>query len=374
MPKSGGNPFQPGRGVLPPLLAGRERELRAAERALADLGRGVSPSQDLLFYGPGGNGKTTLLLELKRRSRERGFRVETLPVSALTEKGALVRLLQERSRAPALPVTGVAIAGIGVTTAPHSPTEDLETLLLDRIGRGPSLPALVIVLDEAQVLIPEIARPFFEAVQRAKSEAGPFLLAAAGTPDAPLRICQAGAFNERGFVELPVGRLARPETLAALVEPARAAGRPISEDGAALLAEESQDYPYFVQLLGSAAWEAAAAESSVTGISPAAARRAVTGCADEIEDFFGGRYREAEARRIEPVLGPLAALVSEHGGAVTDADLAPLLRRFGADDEIPFDDFSLRDELSDLGVLWEVRPRVWEMGIPGFADYLLRHC
>ena len=374
MAESGGNPFQPGRGVMPPLLAGRERELKSVERALADLGRGVSPAQDLLFYGPRGNGKTTLLMELKRRSRERGFRVETLPVTVLTEKGALVRLLQERSGAPALQVSGVAIAGIGVTTARHSPTEDLEALLLDRIGRGPSLPALVIVLDEAQVLIPEIARPFFEAVQRAKSEAGPFLLAAAGTPDAPRRIYQAGAFNERGFVELPVGRLARPETLAALVEPARAAGRPISEDGAALLAEESQDYPYFVQLLGSAAWEAAAAESSVTGISPAAARRAVTGCAGEIEDFFGGRYREAEARRIEPVLGPLAALVSEHGGTVTDADLAPLLRRFGAADEIPFDDFSLRDELSDLGVLWEVRPRVREMGIPGFADYLLRHC
>lgn len=57
---------------MPPLLAGRESELEAAERLLADLGRGVSPSQDLFFYGPRGNGKTTLLLELERRARERG--------------------------------------------------------------------------------------------------------------------------------------------------------------------------------------------------------------------------------------------------------------------------------------------------------------
>ena len=368
MAESGQNPFQPGRGVMPPLLAGRERELTEAERLLGRLREGRSPSQDLLFYGPRGNGKTTLLLELERRARERGFRVETLPVSALTEKGTLVRLLQERASA-----LDTQIAGTGATAASRAPTEDTEALLLDWIGRDLSSPPLVIVLDEAQVLIPEVARPFFEAVQRAKSEAGPFLLAAAGTPDAPLQIYRAGAFNERGFVELPVGRLARPETLAALVKPARAGGRPISGDGAALLAEESQDYPYFVQLLGSAAWEAADGEDSGIGISLAAAQRAATACADEIEDFFGSRYREAKARRIGPMLKPLAALVSEHGGTVTDADLAPLLRRFGAVDEIPFDDLSLRDELSDLGVLWEVRPRVWEMGIPSFADYLLHH-
>ena len=52
--------------------------------------------------------------------------------------------------------------------------------------------------------------------------------------------------------------------------------------------------------------------------------------------------------------------------------MKPLLRHFGAEPEIPFDDLSLRDELSDLGVLWPVRPGAWEMGIPGFADYLLR--
>ncbi len=373
MAESGLNPFQPGRGVMPPLLAGRERELAEAERLLDRLREGRSPSQDLLFYGPRGNGKTTLLLELKRRSRERGFRVETLPVVALTEKAALVRLLQERSGALERQLTGVQIAGSGATLASPSPTEDLETLLLDWIGRGTSLPALVIVLDEAQVLIPEIARPFFEAVQRAKSEAGPFLLAAAGTPDAPRRIYQAGAFNERGFVELPVGRLARPETLAALVEPARAAGRPISEDSAALLAEESQDYPYFVQLLGSAAWEAADGEDSGAGISLAAARRGATVFRSRAEQFYARRYREARARRIAPALGPLARLVAENDGRLTNSQLDPLLRQLADDGVVPFDDLTLEQELSDLGVLWEARAGVWEMGIPSFADYLLRH-
>ena len=373
MAESGLNPFQPGRGVMPPLLAGRESELAEAERLLDRLREGRSPSQDLLFYGPRGNGKTTLLMELKRRSRERGFRVETLPVAALTEKATLIRLLQERSGALDRQFTSVQIAGSGATLAPPSPTEDLETLLLDWIGRGTSLPALVIVLDEAQALVPEVARRFFEAVQLAKSEAPPFLILAAGTPDAPRRIFAAGTFNERGFAEVPVGRLTRPDTMAAVSEPARAAGRPIAEEAASLLAEESQDYPYFVQLLGSAAWKAADGEDSGTGISLAAARRGATVFRSRAEQFYARRYREAEARRVEPVLEPLSALVAEHGGSLGDAQLRPLLRRFGADPSIPFDDLSLRDELSDLGVLWEVRPRVWEMGIPSFADYLLRH-
>ena len=75
---------------------------------------------------------------------------------------------------------------------------------------------------------------------------------------------------------------------------------------------------------------------------------------------------------MESVLKPLAALVSQHGGSLPDAPLMTLLRRFAGEDSIPFDDISLMQELSDLGVLWSVRPAVWEMAIPRFADYLIR--
>ena len=358
---------------MPPLLAGRDSELKAAESPLADLGRGVSPSQDLLFYGPRGNGKTTLLLELERRAQERGFRVETLPVSALTGPAALVRVLQERAGVLGPQVTGVQIAGSGATTAPRAPTEDLDALLSGWIRRDDSSRPLVIVLDEAQVLVPDCARPFFEAVQRAKSRPLPFLVLAAGTPDAPRRIFAAGTFNERGFAEVPVGRLTRPDTMAAVSEPARAAGRPIAEEAASLLAEESQDYPYFVQLLGSAAWEAADSEDSGAGISLAAARRGATVFRSRAEQFYARRYREARARRIAPALGPLARLVAENDGRLTNSQLDPFLRQLADDGVVPCDELTLEQELSDLGVLWEARAGVWEMGIPSFADYLLRH-
>lgn len=368
MARPGKNPFRPGRGVLPPLIAGRDRELALAERRLADLADGSSPSQDFLFYGPRGNGKTTMLLEIGRRARECGFRVETLPVAALAEHAKLVRVLQERAKALESQFTGVQALGVGATASPRAPTEDIEALLIAWIGADLSLPALVIVLDEVQELSPEVARWFFEAVQRAKSEAPPFLIVAAGTPDAPRRVLQAATSNERGFRRCRVGRLRRPDTIAALREPAREAGRPLAEDAAEFLAEESQDYPYFLQLLGGAAWDAAATGSVV---SLEHAERGVAECAADIEEFYEGRYREAEARRVAPILKALAGLFAAQGGRLADSRLTPVLRA-PAEDEVPFDAISLRDELSDLGVLWEADLGIWEMGIPRFADYLLR--
>ena len=363
------NPFQPGRGVLPPVLAGRDEELARAEERLADLADGRSPSEDLLFCGPRGNGKTTLLLEIERRARSRGYRVAGFPVEALAAKEELVAELRLRTAESGIRSTDRQPLSVGVTATAETPSRNIAEMFADWAAADPARP-LVVLLDEAQNLDPEAARPFFSAVQTAKSRAAPFLVLAAGTPDAPRRILQSGTFNERGFEFLPVGRLERPHTNAALSEPARESGRPISEEALARLAEESQDYPYFVQLLGSAAWKAAAQADSA--IDAAAAERAVSEFAARLEPFYSRRYRDAESRRLDSVLRPLASLVAAHGGTLTDSRLMPLLRGFGDDPSIPFDDISLRDELSDLGVLWEIRDGVWEMGIPSFADYLLR--
>ena len=364
------NPFQPGRGVLPPLLAGRDSELAAADERLDRMEAGRSPAEDLLFCGPRGNGKTALLLEIERRARERGMRVETLPTPALSGVDRLVRELQEHTGGRQGRFTGLQVAGFGATATPDEPTENIMRLLVSWSNATPDRP-LVIVLDEVQSLAPEVAPAFFDGVQQAKPRAAPFLVLAAGTPDAPRRLRQAATYNERGFAQVPVGRLARPETKAALTEPAKAAGRPIAEDAAALLAEQSQDYPYFVQLLGSAAWKAAD-RAGAPDIPLSLARRGAAEAVAPIERFYEGRYEEAESRRIEPVLKPLALLFAEHGGEVPASALKSLLRPLAERDSVPFDDLGLRQELTDLGVVWSVRPGTWELGIPSFADYLFR--
>ena len=339
-----------------------------AERLLGDLAGGRSSSEDLLFYGPRGNGKTTLLLEIRRRARERGMRAEALLIGGFTEVDQLVRILRERAGRFPGPAAGSHETGLGAIETPATPTENLRRLLVPWIAADPARP-LVIAVDEVHALPPEVGRPFFDAVRWAKSCATPFLVLAAGTPDAPRNLHCAGVSDGRGFRFLPVGRLARPDTVAALTVPTKESGRPMTEDAAALLAAESRDYPYFVQLLGSAAWEAAGTDS---GISLQVAQEGAAVLREKIEEFFYFRYQEAEEHRIEQVLKPLALLFDEHDGHLTETRFEVFLRRFANGDEVPFDAPALREKLCDLGVVWSERPGFWEMGIPSFADYLLR--
>ena len=368
-PNATGNPYQPGAGVAPPVLAGRSSVLDIAEERLDVLAAGGMPPQDLLLYGPRGNGKTTLLIELDHRARERGLRVENFPVDALTARERLVRHLQERAGLRRDRLTGVQVAGVGATADRAAPSEEIGQLFRAWIGTD-EVP-LVIVMDEIHALSPEAARPFFDAVQTAKNGGQPFLLLAAGTPDAPRRVREAATYNERGFRKVRVGRLQRPETITALAEPARMSGHPMSADAAALLAEESQDYPYFIQLLGSAAWKEAAEVGSGIGLD--AARRGLAASRVPVERFFSGRYDEAWRRKIAPALEPLASLFANRKGQLPQLELLERLIEIAAADSFRLDEVALLDTLRDLGVVWEASPGVWEMGIPSFADFVLRH-
>ena len=60
-PPAAANPFVPGRGQMPPYLAGREREQKALISLLAYLKAGRGAPRDAVLSGPRGNGKTALL-------------------------------------------------------------------------------------------------------------------------------------------------------------------------------------------------------------------------------------------------------------------------------------------------------------------------
>ncbi len=352
---------------MPPVLAGREAELARAGRLLDRLAEGETPAQDLLLYGPRGNGKTALLARIAERARELGMRPERLPVAELDSKASLVRALQERIAPPAR-VTGVQVAMVGLTAERSAPLAGVDSLLVAWIQRADR--PLILLLDEVQAASPEAGRGFFDAVQAAKTDGLPFLLVAAGTPDAPRRIREMGTHNERAFEQMRIGRLGRDATLAALTEPATLSGVRMADAAAGALAETSQHYPYFVQLLGSAAWDAAECMEG-DSITEQAARDGMVEARPRIESFYGERYREAERRGVDSVLLPLASGFVENGGILGDRELEPTLRQTVERGGFPGHWTRLREELEDLGVIWETATGRWEMGIPSFAQHVI---
>lgn len=356
------NPFRPGAGAHPPVLAGRNAELTQADALLESLAKGRAPSRGLLFFGPRGNGKTALLNHLAEGARRRGMRTESLPAAAFRNPEALQQELQENVGFTGTRLRSVTAAGFGIATEPGSPTANAARLFAGWIGDGQ--PPLVILLDEAHTIEPDAGRIFFDAVQEATSRSLLFLLLAAGTPDTPRRLRKAGTFTERALQRVPVGRLVRDETLRAFREPARDAGLPMHDDAAAFLAAESQDYPYFIQLLGSAAWAAAGDE-----IHLEAAHLGTASVRSEIERFYAERFDEARDRAVHRALAPLAALVTERRGRINDAELDGFLAAASG----AISEAELLNALTDLGVLWKIPPAGWELGIPSFAHFLLQH-
>ena len=365
------NPFQPGRGVPPPVLAGRDAELAAAEQFLDSLEGRKPPAQDILFYGPRGNGKTALLLRVAERARTRGLRVEALSLQTCASEANLVRRLQEVAPGAGDRLTGVSAGGFGFTAERAAPIHDVTELFLRWVGGDRGAPPLVIVLDEVHAVSPEAGRALFDAVQAAKGKPLPLLLLAAGTPDAPRRLRRMGTHNERAFRRFRIGRLRREDTRTALAEPARASGLPMTGSALALLSEESQDYPYFIQMLGRAAWDAAR-RAGIHEIQTEAARGGAAAARPEINDFYGDRFLEAIEHRVHRALHPIAALAQRKGRRLGFSEIESLLEQIVAAGGFSGDWASLLLVLEDLGVLWETAPGVWEMGIPSFAEHVIR--
>ena len=365
-PAGSGNPYRPGTGRTPPLLAGREAELRFAERRLAEFAEGAVPAQGVLLYGPRGNGKTVLLDRIATRARHYGIRAENLSVAALRDRKLILAELRERAGQSGARVTGVQVGPLGASSERGPRPQDFFRLLCGWVEASPS--PLLILLDEAQRIEPEAGAAFFDAVQRGARQDQTLLLIVAGTPDTPRRLRECGTFLERGFTRFRIGRLRREASIAALAEPARAAGRPMSPGAQERLRNASQDYPYFIQLLGSAAWEAAGGEPV---ISDTAALEGIEETRPQLLDFYGQRLAEAEDRGLADTLLPLAELFAANDAGVGNAALREVLERQSRALDGQGSWTWLRARLLALGILWENEPGSWEMGIPSFGTYLL---
>ncbi|MDQ6614809.1 MAG: ATP-binding protein [Actinomycetota bacterium] len=364
------NPFTPGYGSQPPLLAGRDDLLQRTMDAYRS-GPG-HPDYHLALHGPRGVGKTVLADAIAAQTH-RQLHWMVLSVSGLSDVEVPDEIARQatdasrrRGRRPrqldAEPTVGVNLGVVkGELSAKHRdrppPTVEAALIALGEYAAAKHLGAIV-VIDEVQA-VP--ARPQLRAVaaalQSTRRRALPIAAVLTGLPSTPDHLIEAGTFTER-MAKQPLGYLGEDATRLALLQPIVTRGATITPAALDAAARATRGYPYFVQLYGFHCWRLADGRN----INEDHVDRAALVVAAEVA-----------ANLYQPRMARLSALeraylraVAEHGERfVPSADVARTLGRSARQLS------STREALiADHNILLSEQPQTVSFAVPGFAEWL----
>ena len=363
--------FRPGAGARPPFLAGRAAEQRILAGAAAELdekdeqGRANIP-QDILLYGPRGNGKTALTLWLQdfAAAEPRGW----MPVRINAgdcgdDPDALARLLAPEPWRKRVMERGWSASALGFRLSLPARPDGGWSVAQALASRSACAPSPVII-DEAHMLGAQAGRLLLNASHELRGAGAPLLLVLAGTPELEDTLRSARASHwERGR-KIPLGRLDAESAPSALLEPLKEHGASMTEDALDIAMRETLGYPFFLQLFGRHLVEVMNAAGSGQA-DEAIAERAAKAFQVDQDDFY--KIRRRELRIIGGALPAAAAWGAIRGfgeGASCDLVLAAM--------EPHCDDVhDVWRRLQRSGMLWE-KPEGVEAGIPSLLDSVVR--
>ena len=201
------NPFTPGYGRFPPYLAGRDCEQCLISEQIEALADGDNNISDITLVGPRGTGKTVALqwaalAASKKRGKKRGLffarrtpRVMRVLPGVLTRKEDIPQLFLSRKDF-AIDAVETGFQGLRAKwSASGNSLTGFFPKLVKRCKRRP----LILLIDEAHTLDPELCGLLFQTVQAVRQEKGLLLLILAGARDCtpcwpgPARLSTKGA-------------------------------------------------------------------------------------------------------------------------------------------------------------------------------------
>lgn len=374
------NPFIPGPGTPPPHLAGRANEKAELEQALVRIkkktdrrGRLKRVSQTLVLIGPRGVGKTALLgwvdLEAEKKKIRRADLSEEVLGGPAEDLGLAVMGKKPYTKATRKRTSffswGIPdLLSRGRQTTKPAGVSGLRSIIEEQLRRGP----LLLLLDEAHGVEPELLRRFFIATQEFVRNRRPLALVLAGTPGLEGSLMGIGAtFMERSrFMSLNL--LSRDEAREALSVPAKETGVPMEEDALEALVEWTDCYPFFIQVAGEEAWKAAKGRDA-SGITLDDAKKALDVAGERRRAFYKRRYRELVSRELKAFALQAIAMIEAKEEKSISYD--GLLDGFQAanDGMEHAEAVDVFQRLNDLGFVYENEDR-FEAGIPSLFDYV----
>lgn len=278
------NPYRPGAGTKPLVIAGREAEIEKAKSLLKSVKFGF-PQRSLMLYGLRGVGKTVLLNEIERISEVEGYISEHLEMS---ENDDFRRVIAKAARKCLLKVDKVenlkdkAVNALSILKAftlviPDGPelkidveaavglgdSGDLDTDLVDLfVALGEAAKEvnkyICFFIDEIQYLSEQAMAGLIASSHRISQKSLPIVFICAGLPQVAALSGDAKSYAERLFDFIPIGPLTNGADELALIGPVSAFSVEYEGEAKNKILRETKGYPYFIQEFGSYAWNEAA--------------------------------------------------------------------------------------------------------------------
>jgi hypothetical protein len=368
------NPYAPGAGTPPPALVGRDGVITDVDLALQRIRAGRS-AQHQLITGLRGVGKTVLLGALAAVAESRGYRI--IRQEAIGGPDTLVSFLRQAQRITedlgagervrramrSIDAVRVSIAGTGVELQRDAPMPDREALADVVVDLGAAAAsegaAVMIAIDEAQLLDPHDLRRILSGVHRCGQDGLPVHCLLAGLPNLLGVVARAATYAERMFTTADLGPLTPAQVGEAVTAPAAEIGVQWDADAVGLVTDRSDGYPFFVQVWAYHTWNTAADDPISTG-DVERATPAVRQALDS--SFFAARL----ARIPDSEVAYVRAMASLGAGPHRSGEVASAMGR--ATSQVS----ALRDRLIDEGLLFSPRYGWVEFAIPHFEAFVAR--
>jgi len=381
------NPYAPGVGTPPPILAGRD-EVTSAFAVVIGRAAAGNAFQPLVLSGLRGVGKTVLLLNFRSSARQAGWVAELIEARPGGDLRAQVsealppmvravnRHWRNKERAARLGRIAASFArtvqatmsrgGFRLDLEPEMGTADsgdLETdltELLVALGEGARDEGVgaALLIDELHEVPPAQLAAVVGAAHRINQDQLPVVIGGAGLPPVGRVLSEARSYAERLFLISPIGPLDSDSTLTAFAQPAADLDVSYDPDALAALADVSGGYPFFIQAYGKHSWDTSE-DSPITLEDVALATpRAYQ---ELVHSFFQPRYdRATPAER--RYLHALADLETE------PAQSADVARSLGHDN--PSKASPQRDGLLGKGLVFAPERGLLAFTVPHMGAYL----
>lgn len=385
------NPYRPGAGRRPPLLAGREpliERFDVVRRRAEEYGEG---ERSWVLNGLRGVGKTVLLNELLTQVSDRDWITAKVEAAAATSlpialSQALVRGMRTATgrhpesalrrllavfKAFSLKLEPGGSVELGMDVAPLAGiadsgrlADDLSSLfeVLGQTARELGVGVLILV-DELQ----EASAAELAALNNAIHHLGqaetplPLTFVGAGLPSLPALLADATSYAERLYDHQTIGLLDAAAAEAALTVPAQERGIEWTPQALAAAVAAAAGYPYFLQSVGKHVWDNARRspiDLDDVHVGLVAARR-------EVDD---GLYRSRWARAT-PAQRELLRALAAVGGAEA-AGVAEIAARMGRSRT---SDVSVaRIELIKKGLVYSPERGLLAFTVPGMHEFIAR--